>query len=136
VRGIERLRLHGIEAYVICVLHRESLAQPDEMFAFFQALGVPEVCFNVEEIEGVNLHSSMDYTDVARDTEAFFRRYFELLDQATQPHWLREHEHTLRRLFARKTRNPLVTPFGILTVGSRGDYATYSPELLGTMLPD
>jgi uncharacterized protein len=135
MQGVRLLQEYGIEPYVIAVLHRESLQRPDEMFSFFQSTGVPEICFNMEEIEGINSRSSLDYPGVRADAERFFRRYFELISTTPGSHWLREFAHTLRRLCARKVNNAQIKPFEILTVDHRGNYSTFSPELHGVHTP-
>src|SRR5260221_5954637 len=131
MRGIQLLKGHGVPTYVIGVLHRDSLRIPDEMFAFFQSLGVSDICFNLEEVEGSNSSSSLNYTTARADVAAFFRRYFELIASTPGAHWLREFSYTLRRLCAKTIHNPQVTPYEMLTMDYRGDYSTFSPELIG-----
>jgi uncharacterized protein len=58
-RGIALLRVAGIEISVLCVLTSDSLDCPDEMFHFLVDGGFRHVAFNVEEIEGTNLQSSL-----------------------------------------------------------------------------
>jgi uncharacterized protein len=131
IRGIEMLQRNGLSPYVIGVLHRESLAVPDELFHFFQATGVKEVCFNIEEIEGANHGTSLAYADVYRETVEFFRRYFELVETTPDSHWMREFSYTLRRLCASTVHNAQTNPFEMITVDHRGEYSTFSPELVG-----
>ncbi len=52
IAGIRLLRRHGVPFHVISVLSPESLAAPREMFDFYVAEGIDQVCFNVEESEG------------------------------------------------------------------------------------
>lgn len=130
VRGIELLKALEIPYYVIAVLHRESLRAPDEMFEFFQSLGAKEVCFNIEEIEGVNKTSSLSSEAKGSATE-FFLRYFELIRATPGSHWLREFSHSLRRLSAKSVHNAQAHPFEILTVDYTGNYSTFSPEMHG-----
>ena len=59
MRGIERLRAHDIGISVLSVLTAQSIDRPDEMFNFFVDAGLGKVAFNVEEIEGPNLTSSL-----------------------------------------------------------------------------
>ena len=44
---------------VITVLTADSLAYPDELFDFYVENGITSVAFNVEEIEGPNVTSSL-----------------------------------------------------------------------------
>src|SRR5262249_28891702 len=59
MNGIRLLKEAQIPYHVICVLTRESLRWPDEIFDFFLDLGVRYLCFNVEEIEGAHRISSL-----------------------------------------------------------------------------
>jgi len=106
------------------------------MFAFFQQLGAKGVCFNIEEIEGVNRVSSLGYDGSLADIEAFFLRYFNLVESTNHSHWVREYDHTLRRLFSSTVKNAMVKPYEILTVDLSGNYATFSPEMLSAKMPD
>jgi uncharacterized protein len=131
MRGIETLRRNGIRPYSLGVLHRESLAVPDEMFAFFQSSGIGEVCFNVEELEGANTSTSLGFADAYAAALAFFDRYFELIESTPGSHWLREYSYAMRRLCAGTVHDAEVNPFEMLTVDHLGNYCTFSPELAG-----
>ena len=50
--GISRLKHAGLGLSVICVLTRESIGEPEELFAFFESIGVDAVGFNIDEAEG------------------------------------------------------------------------------------
>ena len=135
MKGVALLQESGIPFYVISVLHRESLDKPQELFDFFCAHDIRQVCFNVEEIEGVHGHSSLQTADAEARVRDFYLAYFRLVEKQGA-HWLREYEHSLRALFASRLGNSMVTPYEMLTVDHAGNYATYAPELLNARLSD
>ena len=59
MRGVELLRAHNIRINVLSVLNSQNVDRPDEMFNFFVDHQLCQVAFNVEEIEGPNLISSL-----------------------------------------------------------------------------
>lgn len=54
IRGIGVLREQDIEFSAICVVSPETVGDPGVLLEFFDGLGVLQVGFNVEEIEGAN----------------------------------------------------------------------------------
>lgn len=135
MRGVELLRRHDLPFYVICVLHRASLPRWSDLHDFFLNNGIEKVCFNVEEIEGINANSSLAGQSFVAQAEAFFGSYFNLLEK-TSSHWLREYDHSLRALCAKEVTNSMVTPYDMLTVDHLGNYSTFSPEVLNAKLPN
>jgi uncharacterized protein len=59
MRGLELLRQHGFRLNVLSVLTTDNIDIPEEMFRFFLGHNLRRVAFNVEEIEGPNLQSSL-----------------------------------------------------------------------------
>src|SRR5262249_47280546 len=59
LRGMQLLRDHDIFFDVITVLTSTSLDYPDELFDFYIEHGIMNVAFNVEEIEGPHVASSL-----------------------------------------------------------------------------
>ena len=59
IKGIGKLREREINFHVISVLTRESLFFPDELFDFYLTNGAYDICFNVEELEGVHGETSL-----------------------------------------------------------------------------
>ena len=57
--SVQRLHDHGIDFNTITVLTADSLAYPDELFDFFVEHVVASVGFNVEEVEGPHVASSL-----------------------------------------------------------------------------
>ena len=132
LRGVERLRRHGIDFHVICVLTRDSLDYPDEIFRFFASSGVTRVGFNIDETEGIHEVSSMNEPRVGEAFRVFLTRFYELAASGGME--VREFE-LLRRVirsgrFHKVNRQCL--PFSILSVGTDGNVSAFSPELLST----
>ncbi|MEH2549994.1 sulfatase maturation enzyme AslB (radical SAM superfamily) [Bradyrhizobium sp. AZCC 2262] len=71
VAGIKRLRSFGIPFHVIAVLTRESLRDPEVIFSFFEELQPNRVHFNIEEIEGINRESSLNFIEVREELARF-----------------------------------------------------------------
>jgi uncharacterized protein len=117
------------------VLGRESLDYPDELHAFYLENGIEHVGFNVEEIEGPNEGSSLEAGDAAQRYREFMSRFFDLAMEHEPQLKVREfgsmiaavlHATEARGLPAQET-----APFAILSVDCDGNFATFSPELLG-----
>lgn len=130
MQGIRFLKRHDIPFHVICVLTRFSLDYPEELFAFFESIGTRCVCFNIEEIEGIHVGSSMEDSDAPERFKTFFRRFLELSIPARM--MVREFSN-LRSLILSGVYdevNGLCTPYSVLSVAANGDFGTFSPELL------
>lgn len=132
--GIEALRRHGLNFYIIAVLTDQSLDHPKRLFDFFCSLGIEEVCFNVEEVEGVHETPTYSAEHVVDRARHFFRTYYELLRQHNFPHWVREFDYAFNAVLRApldKPRNALTTPFRSLNIDYEGNFSTFCPELLG-----
>lgn len=143
-RGIERLREHEIAFGAICVLSRQSLSYPEELFDYFVDNGFPSVGFNIEEIESANRSSSMISADPVetRQIQAEFIRFMErFLDrwEATgRPIKIREFFDMAvfilkkrRRLDSRRIPDE-TADMGIITIQKNGNMTPYSPEFAGS----
>jgi uncharacterized protein len=139
MRGVDNLNQAGISFHVICVLTRNSLAYPDEIFDFFAALNIRQLCFNIEEIEAENSSSSLQDDGVEEEFRAFFRRIVERLKEQPNSFRIREIDAVLSALrdpaFGTLAGNTQNRPGFILTVGWEGSFSTWSPELLGQNHP-
>lgn len=143
-RGIDHLNEHEIPFGAICVLTRESLAHPDEMYRFFVDNNFPSVGFNIEEIESANRSSSMISTDLdeTRDIRdefvRFIERFHDLWEADGRRLKVREFfdmavfiERKLRRASARRIPDE-TADCGIVTIQKNGDMTPYSPEFAGS----
>ena len=70
IAGVRLLREHGLPFHVISVLTAESMTAPQEMFDFYLAEGIDQVCFNVEESEGD--HRSQSFAQAGVE-DAYYR---------------------------------------------------------------
>ncbi|HZR84239.1 MAG TPA: cyclophane-forming radical SAM/SPASM peptide maturase GrrM/OscB [Candidatus Binatia bacterium] len=135
VAGMRRLRAHGIPFHVITVLTHASLDYPDEIYDFYVEHGIEEIGFNVEEIEGPNVRSTLAGPDVGARYREFLARFFDLATRRENPLRVREFDSTIAAVLHGGRSDPPPTqeshPFAIVSVDHRGDFTTFSPELLG-----
>jgi uncharacterized protein len=140
IAGIRLLRRHGIPFHVISVLSAQSMAVPREMFDFYAAEGIEQVCFNLEESEGDHVSQSFGEAEIDRAYYRFLDEFWRL--SAAAPGkilFLREIEHALQQVIRPKEArffNQLVEPFAITSMDWAGNLSTFSPELLGLKNPD
>ncbi|WP_216586420.1 cyclophane-forming radical SAM peptide maturase AmcB [Streptomyces brasiliscabiei] len=136
MRGIQRLREHGVPFSVICVVGTDTIARPEELLDFLAGLGCHEAGFNIEEIEGVNTACQPPTIEQA---EEFWRRTIT---------WTRRPGNRLRvreidRLseYLRLIRSGRRADWDqrrldpIPTVSVNGDVVLLSPELADTTAP-
>jgi len=141
MRGARLLHESGRDFHVIAVVTERSLDHADAIFDFFLENGIYRFGFNIDEMEGANATSSLDGVSADR-IEAFFRRMFERQKAEQGRVCIREFDSALHRIMrGRKEEaerfvyeNEQVRPFGILSIDWRGNFSTYSPELLGLTL--
>jgi len=141
MRGVNILRDHGLDPGVICVLTRDSLARPEDIFAFFLDHGFTALGFNVEEAENVHLASSLRYADAVDEYRRFFDCLYDLWWPNRSAIKIREFDD-FGSIFLSYRRDPgyvrpvLETqPLGIVTVQKNGDVSTFSPEFAGVASP-
>lgn len=138
LQGMRRLHDHGVDFNVITVLTAASLAYPDELFDFYVENGITSVSFNVEEIEGPNVSSSLAAHGTDERFRRFYSRFLDLVITADFPFEVREFQTAQGALSYRHDagmRTQECRPFAILNVDCEGNFSTYSPELLGLSSP-
>jgi uncharacterized protein len=139
LRGIRLLVEHEVPFFALTVLTAESLAYPDEMFDFYRSNGISSVGFNVEEIEGPNVSSSLLAPEMRERFRRFFRRFVDLACSADPPLVVRELETSTAALlgprYGRGSRTQENKPWAIVNVDCEGNFSTWSPELLGITSP-
>jgi uncharacterized protein len=137
--GIRTLRRYGVPFHVISVLSTASMAAPREMFEFYLAEGIEQVCFNVEESEGDHLSESFQSAGIEDLYYAFLGEFWRLSTAAPgKIKFLREIETALQQVIRPRDapfHNQLVEPFAITSMDCAGNIATFSPELLGLKNP-
>lgn len=140
IRGVELLRAHGIQVNTLAVLNSENILRPDEMFHFFFDHQLSHVAFNVEEIEGPHLRSSLlpdasSLRGVRSRYRSFMARIAELNRLHGWPLRIREFvnlAHLIQKLRESPTQVPNVPEQrlgAILTMARDGTIYTWSPEL-------
>ncbi len=135
IAGVRALRRHGVPFHVISVLSAESLAAPREMFEFYVAEGIDQVCFNVEESEGDHVSRSFATPSIADAYYRFLREFWRLA--AASPGklaFIREIDEATRQVLRPQEAgyfNQMVEPFAITSMDWAGNVATFSPEMLG-----
>ncbi|MBV9862902.1 MAG: GRRM system radical SAM/SPASM domain protein [Alphaproteobacteria bacterium] len=140
IAGIRLLRRHGVPFHVISVLSSESLAAPREMFDFYVAEGIDQVCFNVEETEGDHVSQSFAETGAEDRYYRFLSEFWRLA--AAVPGrftFIREIDDATRQVLRPKEAafsNQLVEPFAVTSMDCTGNISTFSPELLGLKNPE
>jgi uncharacterized protein len=135
IAGIRCLRRNDVEFSVITVLSSASLGKARELHDFYLAEGIKNVCFNVEEIEGVNKSSSLVGREKEIEYENFIRQFWNLNVQSNGLFYIREFKNMLAKIIRPaeyvEIDNTLTQPFDHLNVDYEGNYSTFSPEFLG-----
>jgi uncharacterized protein len=137
IDAITLLKSNNVDFHIICVLTRYGLERYQEICDFFAELELREVCYNIDESDGVNISSVLGSPDVAYPlTRQLFRSLLEVATLPDQKMWIRELNKMLGRLAAvsagyQSIPNDLVEPLNILTVTYDGGWSTFSPELAG-----
>jgi len=143
MQGFARLKDQGILPAVICVLTRESLCYPDEIFSFFLENGFDYIAFNVEEVENSNAVSSfsiagsLDRTVIVEEYRNFMSRMYELWRPHAPTITIREFRDMfsafrgLLRDNGYRRQSVETDDLGIVTIQKNGDITTFSPEFAG-----
>lgn len=141
MEAVKRLNDHGISYHVIAVLTSNSLDHAGTIFSFFAELGVRELGFNVEELEGAHPSSSLAGELQAHRIERFWAELYRLYLNSDRGMEIREFRRAQNAILLSKANrhwhelaanNDQVLPFRILTVDCNGGVSTFSPELIGT----
>lgn len=129
VQGMERLRAHGVPFHAIAVVGRQTLAEADAFFDWFEAQGVHELGCNFDEAEGAHAGSSLVGQEGAH--AAFLQRLLERTLASDGRLVVREFAEALQRLQHGAADNAQVLPLALVTVGVNGGFGTFSPEFIG-----
>jgi|WetSurMetagenome_2_1015567.scaffolds.fasta_scaffold01359_3 uncharacterized protein len=143
MRGIDRLRAHGLRFHAIAVVTGSTLADPDAFFDWFAAHGIRELGCNFDEAEGGHRRSSLAGREAAH--RAFLERLLERSVASGGQVVIRELAQAWQRIAEPLPQvrhggrnwpdNAQVLPLALLSVASNGDFSTFSPELLGQPWP-
>jgi uncharacterized protein len=120
---------------VIAVLTRESLRHPDELYTYFNRLGVRSLGFNLEETEAGHVSDTLQSLGIVNAYADFMSRIFTLQQEGSMR--IREFESIRSGLVhpSGVAGSTEATPLDIVSVDFQGNMATFSPELLGVELP-
>ena len=139
LRGMDRLRAHGIAFHAIAVVTDATLKRADAFFDFFEQQGVQDVGCNFDEAEGLHLQSSLAGHEAAH--ARFVDRLLERSIASARGVRVRELDTALRLIREPLPRwywrgeafpdNAQTMPFALVSVAHNGDFSTFSPELLG-----
>ena len=132
--GIRLLREEGVPFHVISVLSRQSMDAVEEMLAFYEAEGIEDICFNVEESEGAHVSELFSSDGPQTRFARFLGKFWRFARDGRRIRFIREIDGMLPRVFRPESetlRNIQVEPFGMVNVDCRGNVSTFSPELLG-----
>ena len=135
MQSISMLRDAAIPFSTISVVTSESLGRADEIFEFFNELEPSRVGFSIEEAEGVNCESSLYRDSLLELVERFFFSLAMRNFQAAKPLRIREIDAVLAALVESRVRvgtSQEVELGWIVAIGTGGDVALFSPELLTT----
>jgi len=140
MKGIRLLRERNIDFHVIAVVTSDSLDYAGQIFDFFLQLGVRRIGFNVEELEGENLKSSLIGQAKESRIRKFWERLYERQQQSGGAVAIREfdrayaaivHGPSFRTAEEAVRKSSQVAPLGIISVDWQGNLSSFSPELLG-----
>jgi uncharacterized protein len=132
--GMRLAQSAGIPLNVLCVLTRESLRYPDEIYDHFLGLNINFLAFNFEEIEGPHRESSLSAPALDKEVYNFFDRFWCRAQVDNFPFQIREFDHLAKVLGACLSKNKITSDvneaFRILSINTEGMLSTFSPELL------
>jgi uncharacterized protein len=140
IRGLELLRAHNIPINILSVLNAQNIDHPDEMFHFYVDHDLRNIAFNVEEIEGPHLQSSIlpdrknNFASSRLRYRTFMGRFAEMNRDRGWPLTVREFLSLAQIIQQwRKSAQPPVVPEqrvgAILTMARDGSLYSWSPEL-------
>lgn len=131
MRGISLLKANQISFSVIAVLSKISLDYPDELFDFFVENGIKILGFNIEEIEGVNVSSSLTSTEGEEKYRHFIKRIYDRWKQNKEAISIREFDDIKHFIYhPASSIEGQFTPFTMINIAHNGQFSTFSPELL------
>jgi uncharacterized protein len=132
--GIRLLREEGVPFHVISVLSQASMDAAEELLAFYEAEGIEDVCFNVEESEGAHVSTLFASAGLQARFEEFLGLFWRRARDGRRIRFIREIDGMLPRVFRSEQdpfKNIQVEPFGMVNIDCKGNVSSFSPELLG-----
>jgi uncharacterized protein len=132
MRGVRLLQRNGIPVHNIAVLTGPALDHPEEVWDFFVGHDLTRLAFNVDEVAGANLRSSVRQPEDVERYRSFFRRLLELKKGSQRDVRIRELDdmETCLRFAGGEPRSALNLPLATLSFDCDGNISTFSPELV------
>jgi uncharacterized protein len=144
MHGIQLLRDNHINFHAISVVSKYAIDDPDSFFEFFYNSGIYDLGLNIEEVEGDHVQSSIFDTNLQEKVKAFYSRLFDLYMASDKKMRIREFDRSLEAILRNpgepdikllSTETHQNTPMAIVSLDYRGNYSTFSPELIGQPAP-
>lgn len=139
MNGIKMLQNNAIEFGVICVLTKNSLKYPDDIWNFFIENRIFNFGFNSEEVEGAHKKTSLEGLEAYKSWKNFFQRILELKSTTAEKVTVRELDPILKFILGERSysdERQETTPLRIVSFDYEGNVSTFSPELLTSFHKD
>jgi uncharacterized protein len=138
MEGIRTLQRRSVPFQAIAVVTADSLSHPEEVFNFFLEAGVERVGFNIEEVGGANLTTSLAGSYKMPEIRHFFETMARLQDECNNKLWIREFHSAMAAIRGKRfanlpvneMRNTQNLPLALLAITWDGAVTTFSPELI------
>lgn len=144
MKGVDFLKKHHIKLSAICVITKDTLNYPTELFNFFVDNGFDKLSFVIEEIIGENTSSSLNDsrgtsvpTEIKQKYANFMSILFKLWVPIKDRFEIREFIEMCSMISKAKTYPEFapspqeVTDLHTITIQKNGNITTYCPELAG-----
>ena len=135
MRGLRLLQADNIRFGCLAVITSNSLKYPQDMCDFFADNNIPWVGFNIEEVDGFNIQSSM-HTEVDMYKQ-FIEKFIHAWDAGGRKFVFREVYNMVSIINDVKSRVDMApiepdktVPLRIVSFNKDGWFSTFSPELL------
>src|SRR5690606_7375479 len=118
----------------------QSLNYAKDIFDFYYQNGFYLLGLNIEEQEGINSNSSLYNKNLESQIFQFFSEIFNLYFESDKHMSIRELNCSMGAILREpgvldikesKINSHQLYPYGIITVDYKGNFSTFSPELLG-----
>ena len=127
VRGAKLLQQSQIPFCALCVVTREGLERPEELYEFFINLGCTNLGINIEEQLGTHGNSASDDANLVR---SFWSRLFRVWEQDKRIN-IREFHGIIEWMERVRTGNPRSDLYDLFpSIAWNGDVVMLAPEFL------
>lgn len=133
--GVNLLKINNIEFSVISVISSFALNYPNEIYDFFVELNVRSLGLNIDEQVGINKKTSINRNNIHVLRDFWVQIYKRNLQDEGKIH-IREifsfNELILNPFFDKRPimNGQMLSPLKIINLDIRGNFTTFSPELI------